>query len=152
AGDRQGGHGPRRLQAAGGARRLGGPSRGAAGDPAVVGAGCGGRLDLAGGQGPRPRHPDSVRPLSGPGRLDRLHVGRPAARPVPQLRGLLTLPHSRCLCPSPRSRGEAGRGAPSRHAPPTCPPPPPPPPPAGGERPPPPPPPAPPRPPPPPPP
>src|SRR5690606_34623659 len=100
---------------------LGGPGRGAAGDPAVVAAGCGGRLDLAGGQGPRPRHPDSVRPLSGPGRLDRHHVGRPAARPVPQLRGLLTLPHSRFLCPSPRPRGVGGTGAPPAATPPDSP-------------------------------
>src|SRR5690606_6222827 len=86
AAHRQGGHGPWRLQAAGGPGRLVRLERHPAHDPAVVARRRHRRLDLAVRQGPRPRHADPVRSLPGHRRLDHLLLGRGPDRRLPALR------------------------------------------------------------------
>src|SRR5690606_9093772 len=77
AGHRQGRHGPRRFHAAGRDRRLDRLAWHPADGAAVVAGGRGDWLDLAGDEGPRPGYADSVWPVPGGGRVDRVLLGRP---------------------------------------------------------------------------
>jgi hypothetical protein len=74
--DRQGRHGPRRLQAARRAGRMDRAGWRAADHPAVLAGRRPGRFDLAGCDGPRQGHADSIRAVPGHCRLGQLHVGQ----------------------------------------------------------------------------
>lgn len=72
---RQGRDGPRRLQAAGRVGRVVRVEGHSADHPDLLAGRRHPRLDLAGGQGPRPCHPDPVRPLLGHRRLGGVLLG-----------------------------------------------------------------------------